>query len=195
MDKWTRKYLKLARTLAEDNTACHSRHIGVVLVGVNNRILSMGYNGSVEGVPHNDDPRYLSHLYRNLLTPQDRQHFADAGVHDASAFVVKYSNCKVCPRRLVNAKSGERLELCGCAHAERNALASASRNGVSTENSTMYCYCSVPCHECTTQIIQSGVKEVVCLHQVGPDYSPSSRGLFEMSGVKLRIVDIREIDQ
>lgn len=46
-NKWQQKYLKLAKTLQEDNTACYSRSVAVVLVSEDNRIISLGYNGSV----------------------------------------------------------------------------------------------------------------------------------------------------
>lgn len=44
-------------------------------------------------------------------------------------------------------------------HAERNAILSAARNGISTEGATMYTN-GVPCIECARSIIQSGIKEV-----------------------------------
>lgn len=45
--KWQQKYLKLAKVLKEDNTACYSRSVAVVLVSEDNRIISLGYNGSI----------------------------------------------------------------------------------------------------------------------------------------------------
>jgi deoxycytidylate deaminase len=199
-DKFTRKYLKMARELAKDNDACYSRLIGVVLVSNVNRIISVGYNGGVEGVPHADDQKYLAHLWNNLLTDQQRQYFEDE--HDVQqingsgcySFASKFSGCGQCPRKLLGIKSGESLELCPCAHAERNALANANISGVSTLGSVMYCYCSVPCHECTVQICQSKVSRVVCLDNGFPDYSPSSRFLFEKSGVELVQVTEEWID-
>lgn len=189
MDKWTRKYLKLAKTLADDNTACYSRKIGVVLVSPSNRIISLGYNGTVEGVPHPDTREYLTHLYENLFTQEDKQRLEE---YKCKSFVDKYEGCQTCPRRLLNIPSGQRLELCPCAHAERNALASANQSGVSTAGSIMYCYCGVPCHECTTVILQAGVSKIVCLKTDG-DYSPSSRGLISMSNTELIEVEEKEI--
>lgn len=113
MDKWTRKYLKLARVLAEDNDSCYSRQIGVVLVSKHNRIISLGYNGSVEGAPHNDDPRYLDHLW-SILEDEDRLKLTNDGIKTKNEFVAKYSGCKTCPRRILNIPSGQKLHYCNC---------------------------------------------------------------------------------
>jgi len=188
MDKWTRKYLKLAKTLADDNTACHSRKIGVVLVSDRNRIISLGYNGTAEGVPHPDSKEYLGHLWTNLMTEDDKCHLKEKReIKDVGDFISTYAGSEMCPRRMLDIPSGERLDLCPCAHAERNALASANQSGVSTIGSTMYCYCGVPCHECAVQIIQAGLSKVVCL-EADQDYSKSSRGLFSFAGVDLERV-------
>ena len=193
MDKWTRKYMLLAKTLAEDNDACYARKIGVVLVSENNRIISMGYNGSVEKAPHNDSREYLQFLYSDLLDEKEREFLATQGARCQEEFVDRYAGCRQCPRRILGIPSGEKLYLCSCAHAERNCLASANQSGVSTFNSTMYCYCGVPCHECTLQIIQAKVTRVVCLKGEG-DYSKSSRGLFQMTAVRLEEVERGEIE-
>lgn len=44
-------------------------------------------------------------------------------------------------------------------HAERNAIFTASRIGVSLVNATLYCN-YFPCPDCTRAIIQSGIKTV-----------------------------------
>lgn len=46
-------------------------------------------------------------------------------------------------------------------HAERNAIYSAARRGVSLNNSRMHIP-GYPCVECARAIVQSGVKELVC---------------------------------
>jgi len=193
MNKWTKKYLKLARTLADDNDACYSRKIGVVLVSKHNRIISLGYNGAAEKVPHPDSAEYLTYMWEELLTGDDKNFLKLQKVNNLEQFLEAYEGKKVCPRRIMGVPSGERLDLCPCAHAERNALASANQSGVSTVGSTMYCYCGVPCHECAIQIIQAKIAKVVCL-QTAADYSKSSRGLFRMAGVNLEQVKEKEID-
>jgi deoxycytidylate deaminase len=190
IDKWTKKYLKLAKTLAEDNTSCYSRTIGVVLVSEENRIISLGYNGSVSGAPHCDDPKFLDVWYDKIIDDTDKLlislKYDNCDTKDK--FIDCFKNKKQCPRRILNIPSGQRLELCNCAHAERNALASANLSGTCTKNSVLYCWCGVPCWECSQQIIQAGVKKVICLKR-DVDYSVSSRYFLEMAGVTLEILD------
>lgn len=45
-------------------------------------------------------------------------------------------------------------------HAERNAIYNAARNGISVEQSTVYCSL-FPCSDCARAIIQSGLTELV----------------------------------
>jgi deoxycytidylate deaminase len=186
-EKWIRKYLKLAKVLADDNSACYSRKIGVILVSEHNRIISGGYNTT--DIPHPDSTEYLQHVWTDLLNDQDREYLLlNHNVRDWLDFA-QFSGKKQCPRKLLGCKSGERLELCPCGHAERNALASANLHGVSTYNSTIYCFCGIPCHECTIQLIQAGVKRVVCLKK-DKDYSSSSRWNFFQAGVE--VVEVPE---
>lgn len=52
------------------------------------------------------------------------------------------------------------------AHAEENAIAFAARNGVSTNDATLYVNRMMPCTRCTRLIIQSGIKKIVVLIDV-----------------------------
>lgn len=225
VDKWVRKHMKMAKALADDNQACYSRKIGVVLMSPEHEPISWGYNGSISKAPHNDDPRYLAHLWQNLLTDEQRNYLitkyslqpAEKGEsyrigtfkvcapveereadtvyvnNIGQAFVEKFTDCKTCPRRLLDIKSGAGLELCNCAHAERNAVANAAKRGAATKGSIAYCWCGVPCFDCASMLIQSGISGVYCLETGQPDYSPSSRGLFRMRGVKLTVVKPEDI--
>jgi dCMP deaminase len=71
--------------------------------------------------------------------------------------------CIKCPRREVGAKSGERMDLCPAVHAERRPLLMAAKNGCPTEGSTLYAWCGLPCKDCMVELIQAGVKRIVCL--------------------------------
>jgi deoxycytidylate deaminase len=187
-NKWVCKYMKLAKTLADDNDACFSRKIGVVLVSSENTIISMGYNGAPRKCPHNDDHRYLLHIYEDMLTDRDEEYLRDTyGVDSAKDFVNQFTGSKQCPRRILGVESGQRLDLCSCAHAERNCLANANVAGVSTLNSIMYCWCGCPCRDCAIQIIQARVGKVVCLkcEDDAGDYDNAARWLLEQSEVEL----------
>lgn len=71
-------------------------------------------------------------------------------------------------------------------HAEKNAIVQAANKGVATDGATMYSS-MVPCWDCATMVVQSGIKRVVCKN----DYQASSRTkeLFRVLGVALTIVE------
>ena len=55
------------------------------------------------------------------------------------------------------------------AHAEENAIALASRNGVSLNGATLYVNRMRPCTRCTRLIIQSGIKKVYVMQDVSDE--------------------------
>jgi deoxycytidylate deaminase len=186
-EKWMNKYMRLAKALADDNQSCYSRKIGVILVTADNSATCGGWNGTVRNSPANDSHDRLWHLWNDRLTNEQKvQLHEKAGIKDGCDFVGKYTHCGKCPRAILGIPSGQQLDLCNCAHAERNALANAGRAGLVTLGSVMYCYCKLPCHDCAIQIIQCGVEAVVCLEPGNDkDYSPSSRQMFKDAGVKV----------
>ena len=191
--------MRLAKLVAEDQNPCLSRSVGVVIVDpLKNRVLGTGYNGPPRGTPHPDDPEYLAHIAWPQLTRQEKETaLVNAGhmtayvfkdSYDAikkDTFIIAYANKGICPRRAVGVKSGERLELCSCEHAEKNAIANA---GQSVWGAWAFCWCGVPCWDCTKLIINAGIEKVICFNW-GKDYSLGSRWLFNKAGVEL---DIRE---
>ena len=67
-----------------------------------------------------------------------------------------------CYRRAHKILEGEndKYEECRSSHAEKNAIAYASRSGISIDKSTMY-VTLYPCIDCAKLIIASGIEEVV----------------------------------
>jgi dCMP deaminase len=195
--KFIKKYMRLAKIVAEDQNPCLSRSVGAVIVDpVENRVLSTGYNGPPRGTPHPDDPTYLSEVVWPQLTAKDKRFaLVNAGhmtkyvffdSYDSSkkkAFLSAYANSGICPRRAIGAQSGERLEICSCEHAEKCSIIQAGR---SVWGTWMFCWCGVPCWDCTKLIINAGIKKVFCL-ETEEDYSPHSRWLFKKAGVELDI--------
>ena len=57
--------------------------------------------------------------------------------------------------------SNQELKLAYTVHAEVNALLNAAKNGSETKGSTLY-VTFPPCVNCSTCIVQAGVKRVVC---------------------------------
>lgn len=194
-----KKYMRLAKQVGEDNNPCYSRHIGVVIVNpVQHKIVGSGYNGPPRNVPHCDDPDYLREVVFPQLTQTELAYFhaqqplekiVDMVGSNPEAieenhcrnFVETAAGCKTCPRKLIGAASGKRLELCSCAHAETNAIVNA---GQDLAGCVMFCWCGVPCYECTKLIINSGIKKIYVINW-GADYSDGSRWLFKNAGVEV----------
>lgn len=163
------------------NSKCLSRKIGAVLVR-DNVVICTGYNGPPRGVPH----------CKALHTPC--KSCAGSGLLDGTQFA---SPCKVacfvcggsgevavCPRRGKGYASGEGLHLCPAAHAERNALIHAARLGIKVKGATLYMNSQPPCKDCLIELINAGVKEVVC--RGGKFYDLLSGWLIENSSITVR---------
>jgi len=167
---WDSYFLQICNVVAS-NSKCLSRQIGAIIVE-DRRIISEGYNGPPEGFPHCGLERIgIDHELRTRLShiPQEKL-------------------TKTCPRRLMGFKSGEGLEWCPAGHAERNAIVSAARLGIRVKGTVMYMNCGVPCAPCLVEIINSGIKEVVCTDLVY--YDRLSPLLVENSNLVVRTYDL-----
>ena len=197
-EKFIKKWMRVARLIGEDQNPCHSRKIGAIIVEPkSNRILGTGYNGPPPGTPHPESAEYLREYFWPQLTDDEKQslklsllttHELQSGLRDESSpitdeylcnrFVETYQGKPICPRRLVRADTGQRTDLCSCGHAERHAITNAAQSCL---NCYMFCWCGVPCLQCTDAIIQAGIIRVYCLDV--PDYHSLSRWLFHKAGV------------
>lgn len=174
--RFVRKYMRLAKFIGEDDNPCYSRKIGAIITtATGSRILGTGYNGPPPGTPHTDSAVYLRDYFWPQLTRNEREslkldvlqtdQYKDYDCDDEfvkDKFVRKYTNCKVCPRRLVGAKSGQRTELCSCGHAERHAITNAACD---LTGAVIFCWCGVPCLQCSDAIIQARLSMVHCLDE------------------------------
>ena len=164
---WDLYFLRIAKEVAK-NSKCLSRKIGAVLVK-DKAIISTGYNGAARGIKHCDERRYT--FYEWL----------DGKILEGSY----ESKLPMCPRRIFDYKSGEGLHLCQAAHAERNAIIQAARNGTSTLGTSLYCFCGQICKDCAIEIINAGVKELIYLDGK-EDYDKYAGILLEESGIVVR---------
>lgn len=123
---------------------CYSRQLGAVLVI--DELVIPGYNGPPRGIPHCQD-RKVS--YENVPYSQQKSHLS-------------------CPRHRIEAKSGERLDLCIAIHAEVNTLLNAARMGVRTTGTILFSNNSMPCKNCIGAIVNAGVKTVVFDKNIEP---------------------------
>lgn len=179
--KFQKKYMSLAKAIAQDNDACYSRKLGVVIVSPNHRVRGIGYNGPPRGTPHTDDESYLDKYFWPMLTDDDIGSLGLMyGITDPEIikkkFIEQYKDQQRCPRQILGCKSGERSLLCSCVHAEANAIA----NSDDVTNCVMYCSTPIPCLQCTGLIINSGIIEVHCYNDI---YHEQSMWLFKKSNV------------
>ena len=186
-----KKWMRMAKSTCEVEHPCLSRQIGVVIADPRTgALVSSGHNGPPDNTPGCDDHGYLRSVVWPQLTEAERfkalegiEETPNSEAEKRDFFTCEHANMGVCPRRIVGAPSGQRLELCTCAHGETNAIVKAHR---SVAGCWMFCWCGVPCIDCTKLIINSRVRVVVALNHGGPDYSPhSSRWLFKNSRTDL----------
>jgi dCMP deaminase len=179
MDKFTKKYMKLAKTLAEDNDTCGARKIAAIIVR-DRKVLGVGYNGPPAGVPHNHTLDSLKNYLRPQLTDKDldilRIRFKT--IEDSYKTIERD---KLCPRRVLGYSNGEKACLCSCQHAERNAITNAACD---LTGAVMYCWCGVPCIQCSGAIVNAGISMLVCLGGF-IDYEPSARYILLEANVSL----------
>lgn len=181
--KFVKKFMLLAKTVANDNNACYSRQIGCVIADCNHRIVSIGYNGPPTETPHTDTYDYLKNFFVPQLTADETDLLLiNPSKNSIDDWCKSKEGCKQCPRRFVNAGPGQRSTLCSCQHAERNAIVNST---VNIDNCSIFCWCGVPCIDCSGAIINSGIAEVHCLIVDGPDYHPESRWLLKRAHVEV----------
>lgn len=145
MNRWDSFFFKVAAAAAEQSL-CLNRQIGAVLVR-NKRIIATGYNGPPEGVPpcinrFDTDPAFAKEYRRQQQSDEIME--------------------ELCPRRILGLGHGKGREWCPATHAEVNAVVNAARMGVSSEGASLYLTCGLPCKNCLSVIINSGITEVVC---------------------------------
>lgn len=187
-----RYWMRFSKLVEDSENPCYSRKIGVVIVDPETGdLVSTGHNGPPEGCSPTDFPYYLQHVVWPQLTDEEKEtaytyaKLSDKLVKTKEWFSDSFANCNTCPRKLINAPSGKRLELCTCAHAEHNAVVTAHRSVVGC---TMICHCGVPCIECSKTIVNAKIKTVVAIDNKN-DYSPhSSRYILNSGNVKLVLV-------
>jgi len=68
-------------------------------------------------------------------------------------------HCKTCYRIENEIPSGQMSEKCFAVHAEQNAIAQCASQGISSQNSTLYCT-HKPCFTCAKILFNSGIIEI-----------------------------------
>jgi len=172
---WDEYYLAICKSVAK-NSKCLSRKIGAIIVK-DKSIISTGYNGPPSGVPHCGKRHNIDKEFFNFINGK-------GGNPPFPKYEVELTQC---PRYYIGAKSGEMLHLCPAGHAERNAIVQAAKHGIAVNGCTIYMDCSIPCAPCLIEIINSGIKKVVC---VSTDYYDGlSKYIVENSDLIVRTYD------
>lgn len=168
--EWDEYFMGLCKAYSA-KSPCLSRQIGSIVV-IDNRIVSAGYNGPPIGFPHCGQERLQ---YDEKLVGLIYDKLPNLFIHDV---------INLCPRKILGFKSGEAINLCFAAHAERNAIANAARIGVPLKGGKMYLNTMYPCFECAKEIVNAGIIEVISAKNEFYDYQ--SEMIFKQCGIKLR---------
>lgn len=108
----------------------------------------------------------------------NKNHIISTGFNGAPRHV---NHCKICLRDKLKIPSGQRHEICMGSHAELNAIVQAARQGITTDNTILYCTDS-PCAYCAKAIINAGIKEVYYIY----DYADKlAKEILKQGKVKL----------
>ena len=143
MEKYDKKYLKMAEIWAENSHAQRSK-VGALLVK-DGMIISDGYNGTPSGFDN------VCEIEVKCDLVQDPNDFQGLNIEaECNSF---NGDCSKCPHHYLVTKP-EVL------HAEANAITKIAKSNNSSDGSTLYVTLS-PCLECAKLIIQSGIKRVV----------------------------------
>lgn len=160
LKKWDDYFLSICNAVAR-NSKCMSRKIGCILVR-DKSIIATGYNGPARGIPACNT----------------------RGLHDPQFEGAPLTMFEQCPRRYLGYTSGQGLHICTAAHAEVNCISNAARMGVITLGATLYTNCEIPCKECMTQLINSGISEIVVI--ADRHYDETSKFILMHSNLKIR---------
>ena len=170
---WDEYFFGIADAVAK-KSHCLSRQVGAVAVLYGKFVVATGYNGPPAGYPHCDTLVALERLARVV-----------GGGEKTRRKLLDESGC---PRRNLGYVSGQGLELCPAAHAERNVLIEAARLGITLEGCVLYLTCSWPCRECAKEMVNAGIVEVVVTgdeeYMVG---GLTGRDILGACGVQVRI--------
>lgn len=155
---WDELFIKIAEEVSE-RSSCSRIKVGAVLAQ-DNRIVSIGYNGSIPDGEHCDTHfyEYWRENYKEIELP-----YVEWIENSTDFFDLHYEWASI-------------HEI----HAEQNAILYAAKKGIPVEGSTLYVTYS-PCKHCAKAISQSGIKKIIYKRL----YYRSTKGLelLEQAGI------------
>jgi len=158
-------FIDITKIIAENST-CQRIKVGAVLVK-DKRIISMGYNGVPAGQKHCKD--YFAEYFYKMRCQYDELEY------------LKWTETE--EFRDLHRVYSEQNEL----HAEQNAILYAAKNGICTNDTTIYCTLS-PCIMCSKIILTAGIKRVVYLKE----YDRDTSGLILLENNKIKTEKFNE---
>jgi dCMP deaminase len=164
---WDQYFIKMAMLVSEKSKDPNTK-VGAVIVGEDDVVLSLGYNGFPRGVAED----YGQYFYNS-----------EGKRIEGSSKLIEHR--------------WERPEkYFWVEHAERNAIYNAARHGIKLKGSKLFLnYKPVPCADCCRAIIQAGIVEVIGPNiefpgiGAGKHYSVSHTVMFDEARVKMRTVE------
>lgn len=100
--EWDSYFLSIAEKVSERSPDPNTKH-GCVLVDKNNRVLSTGYNGPIQGLPHDIIEWDRPHKYSWMIHAEDNAViFSKCDLSNSTAYITGRP-CVSCLRRLVQA--------------------------------------------------------------------------------------------
>lgn len=147
MKKYDIPMIKTAQIWA-DMSYCKRAKVGAVL-SQENRIISIGYNGSPTGMDNEcEDTIYKCSYCNSIVKKIEKDIFY----------------CDVCQKYIFDPIKEVKTNHNKVIHAEANTILFCAKNGIKTNGATLYVTLS-PCPECAKMILQAGIKRVVYLEK------------------------------
>ena len=154
-------FMDIAEKFARRSTCCKLKTCALLVR--DGRIISMGYNGVVSGQGHCDRYWYNKYLESPYVDTQTFEEYCQS-----EPFLSEHHVWSE-PREI---------------HGEQNCILYAAKNGLATDNSTMYTVYS-PCVNCAKVIVASGIGCVYYRHVY-----QDTRGIDFLSSLECPVVRI-----
>jgi len=145
MEKYDKVMLETAK-LFGNLSKCEKKKVGAV-IAKEGRILATGYNGTVSGFDN------ICEVSTKCISCNGR---GETLLSFKDTIPEVCPHCKGTGTKLVTSPF--------VIHAEQNVLMFCAKNGIPTDETTMYITLS-PCETCAKLIVQVGIKRVVFLEQ------------------------------
>ena len=155
------KYDKIMMSTAyiwSNQSYCKRRKVGAVL-SKDGRILATGYNGTISGLPNDCEESFV-------ICPDCSKKISLSTIRNNDSLTQNNKYLHICEcgttleydENYLNSIPAITSDF--TLHAEQNIITFCAKNGIPTDNTTLYITTS-PCRHCAKLIAQAGIKRVV----------------------------------